>query len=537
MKDVRFCGSERDATLLERAFPQPAEGWVDGVYHARAEHREPVAEGCDGGAGVRLHGARFVEESEALGGDPNTIARTAYHVGSVVCLGEVPSCPYRIELSLLGVDAAVDAWNVVINDVPVARCTVACGQRVRVRFTVELTCRKLELMLVPAGAFDDGDAADAAIELEGMDVERIERSASPAGPTIWIAADSTVQTYFDEERPQSGWGEWLYWYLYRDRQATVAHDEGGRTVQAMRYDGCGPTIRNRALGGRSARTYIDEGRFTALLSGVRENDIVLIQFGLNDTSTTRPMRYIPLEEFRGWLARYVESVLDRGARPVLITPPPQYHAPGVAVEPSVFDAYADVTRAYAADVDVPLIDLRTYAAAYLDELSPSNREAFFLRAPARQWASHPDGISDTVHLSTYGASACAGIVACCLAGFMGDVAFFDDDRMGAPEPPANVVARAKVGTIGLEGELRWDPARDADYWTVEKRSLETGRLYQRFVTVQPRLHDLPLPGQSRHVRYDVRAWRAGTGSEPATASMTLPASDNACLPADATLTA
>lgn len=43
-----------------------------------------------------------------------------------------------------------------------------------------------------------------------------------------------------------------------------------------------PTVVNNAVGGRSARSYTREGRFTALAALVTAGDYVIIEFGHND---------------------------------------------------------------------------------------------------------------------------------------------------------------------------------------------------------------------------------------------------------------
>lgn len=48
------------------------------------------------------------------------------------------------------------------------------------------------------------------------------------------------------------------------------------------FDTTKVTVENHALGGRSSRTYISEGLWDKVLSGVRKGDYVLIQFGHND---------------------------------------------------------------------------------------------------------------------------------------------------------------------------------------------------------------------------------------------------------------
>ncbi len=42
------------------------------------------------------------------------------------------------------------------------------------------------------------------------------------------------------------------------------------------------TVVNRAIAGRSARSYTDEGRFTTLINTVKSGDFVVIEFGHND---------------------------------------------------------------------------------------------------------------------------------------------------------------------------------------------------------------------------------------------------------------
>lgn len=42
------------------------------------------------------------------------------------------------------------------------------------------------------------------------------------------------------------------------------------------------TVVNKAIAGRSARSYTDEGRFTTLIDTVSSGDYVVIEFGHND---------------------------------------------------------------------------------------------------------------------------------------------------------------------------------------------------------------------------------------------------------------
>lgn len=75
-------------------------------------------------------------------------------------------------------------------------------------------------------------------------------------PTLWIVGDSTVKS----ASPLRGWGQEL-----------------GRF-----FDPAKITLANRAIGGRSARTFYTEGRWQEILSALKPGDFVIIQFGHND---------------------------------------------------------------------------------------------------------------------------------------------------------------------------------------------------------------------------------------------------------------
>ena len=76
-------------------------------------------------------------------------------------------------------------------------------------------------------------------------------------PTLFIIGDSTVK---NGTRGQRGWGE----------------------VIAPFFDTNKIRIENHAIGGRSSRTFLTEGRWDKVLTALRPGDFVLMQFGHND---------------------------------------------------------------------------------------------------------------------------------------------------------------------------------------------------------------------------------------------------------------
>jgi rhamnogalacturonyl hydrolase YesR len=75
-------------------------------------------------------------------------------------------------------------------------------------------------------------------------------------PTIWLVGDSTVRNgHGDGAHNQMGWGDELAQYFNLKKVNVV----------------------NRAIGGRSSRTYITEGHWAEVLQSIKPGDIVLIQ--------------------------------------------------------------------------------------------------------------------------------------------------------------------------------------------------------------------------------------------------------------------
>jgi len=78
----------------------------------------------------------------------------------------------------------------------------------------------------------------------------------PKLPTLWIVGDSTLNS----NAPLRGWGQDL----------------------AQFFDLKKVNVVNRAIGGRSSRTFQYEGRWDKVLSELKKGDFVLLQFGHND---------------------------------------------------------------------------------------------------------------------------------------------------------------------------------------------------------------------------------------------------------------
>ncbi|KAH6655070.1 SGNH hydrolase-type esterase domain-containing protein [Truncatella angustata] len=81
--------------------------------------------------------------------------------------------------------------------------------------------------------------------------------AARATPTLYLCGDSTMAKNGANDGDTDGWGQYINKYV-------------------------SITTVNNAIGGRSARSYWDEGRFASTAASVTSGDIVVIEFGHND---------------------------------------------------------------------------------------------------------------------------------------------------------------------------------------------------------------------------------------------------------------
>lgn len=160
-------------------------------------------------------------------------------------------------------------------------------------------------------------------------------------------------------------------------------------------------VSNHAHSGLSTESFREEGHYANLLSLVRPDDLVLIQFGHND------QKHRHLDAFGGYyenLRRYIRELTARGAMPVLVTPLARNTWKSETEYNDLLEAQAaamfDLGEAY----DVPVLDLH---GAMMDCLCAHGLDI------SRCWF-HP---CDYSHLNDFGAYMAAGFVVSALAEY------------------------------------------------------------------------------------------------------------------------
>lgn len=161
---------------------------------------------------------------------------------------------------------------------------------------------------------------------------------------------------------------------------------------------------NTAVGGRSSKSFRDEGRWEKALA--LKGDYVLIQFGHNDEKGKGPERETePETTYRANMIRYVDDVRAAGGQPILVTSMVrrQFDKTGQMPETNL-TRYAVAVRQIAQEKHVPLIDLNKLSHDFFEPLGVKASDTY---GPLDRKTNGPD----RTHLNAKGSSAMGRIVA------------------------------------------------------------------------------------------------------------------------------
>jgi pectinesterase len=125
---------------------------------------------------------------------------------------------------------------------------------------------------------------------------------------------------------------------------------------------------NTAVGGRSSKSFINEGRWEKALA--LKGDYYLIQFGHNDEPGKGPERETdPNTTYIEFMSRYVDEARAIGAKPILVTSlvRRQWDKAGTGKIKSSLVPYVEAVKKLAAEKKVPLIDLHASSKALCEE--------------------------------------------------------------------------------------------------------------------------------------------------------------------------
>lgn len=206
----------------------------------------------------------------------------------------------------------------------------------------------------------------------------LPRPVNPQILTLFLVGDSTVRNgHGDGAGGQWGWGELLVDFFDTKKINVV----------------------NRAIGGRSSRTYITEGHWEDTLALMKSGDVVLFQFGHNDSGplddTARARGSLPgvgedsreienpilkrhetVHSYGWYMRKYVADTIAKGAIPILCSPVPRkIWKDGKVVRNA--DNYGGWAQQTAMQQHAAFLDLNEIVARHYDALGEAAVEPLF----------------------------------------------------------------------------------------------------------------------------------------------------------------
>ena len=417
--------------------------------------------------------AGFIEPGKVTAtdrGGADAVRSDFVTVGDTELVVDLPNGDYTVNLIAGDTGGPTDIAITAEQMAKVQPTAKAAGEFLEMSFDLAVVDGQLNL-----------DFAGTAPNLNSLVLTRQAERTEGAEPTVWITGDSTVQSYAADYAPQAGWGQMIGRFL----------DDG-------------VTVENKAIGGRSSKNFISQGRLDEVLRTIRPGDYLFVQFGHNDNSYGVDDRFAAPGDYAEYLRTYVDGARQRGAVPVLVSPVSRRSFDAATGEANVsFPAYVDAVKALAAETETPVVDLSASSRAYLTEIGAEAAKSVFLHVPAGVYPGRPTGTADDTHFQDYGAIQMARLVATGVAELDIPLA----GNVAAVEPPAAVPA-APTGVVASNvsnagAQLTWSAVDGADIYKIYRKKADDADAAYALVTTST-LPQAAVGGLAEGESYDLR---------------------------------
>lgn len=207
--------------------------------------------------------------------------------------------------------------------------------------------------------------------------------------TVYTIGDSTMANKKDPDRnPEHGWAQVLQPF-FKDNIV----------------------IENKAVNGRSTKSFINEKRWDSIYKKLKKGDYVFIEFGHNDEKIEDSTRYTnPHTSYRYNLIKFIKESREKGAIPVLLTSIARRNFNQKRVLVPTHGEYPLETRLVAQQYNVPFIDLEYFTELLEQSYGPEKSKQLHLHFKAGENAYYDKDKADDTHLSLLGATKIAQIV-------------------------------------------------------------------------------------------------------------------------------
>ncbi|MCX6145031.1 MAG: rhamnogalacturonan acetylesterase [Ignavibacteriales bacterium] len=230
---------------------------------------------------------------------------------------------------------------------------------------------------------------------------------------VYLIGDSTMADYaldadYRAKRyPITGWGQVF--------QAFMCSDSLFKVRNIIKADSV--VVVDKARGGRSTRTFFEEGRWSEIFKSLEPNDLVIMQFGHNDAAKDKAERYVTIEGYKEYLRLFVNQAREKGAVPILLTPVNRNYPWADGKLSNVHGEYPDAVKQVAKELNVQLIDLTQLSIDFFTSKGQGYVTShYFMNFAAGLYEGYPNRGKDNTHFQPEGAVEVARLVFQTMAG-------------------------------------------------------------------------------------------------------------------------
>lgn len=468
-------------------------GWSGGVYYERK------ANVSTGSASYVSDSENYLEIRSKVWTETESSGYGVYTYENTSTLDvDLYNADYKVEVTFANPTGSSYSAYLEAEDIgQVSGINISAGGEATASYEVSLIDGTLNMKFLATGsATSISDAATSSVYIKEVIITRLSTDYASSKPTLYVASDSTVQTYDAYYYPQTGWGQtFSNWFgdLVEEREAVNASFS-----QSQVYEAENATIENRSIGGRSSKSYVEEGKLEDILEDIGAGDYLFIQWGHNDATASRPNRYVSTSDFSKWIMMYVRGAYQRGATPILVTPVSRYSytydSNGRLTWKSDFEAYRQVMISLAGEYDIPIIDLTSRSGDICESLGAEGAKALFLtgvEAGDYSEGAYTGGSSDATHLQWYGAFKFSQAVAQGIVDYADNtdneyklVGTCNDqldalaslvEISAATDAPSKVTGLEITSKGSTSVSLSWDSAEGAELYYIYRAVLEDGQ--------------------------------------------------------------
>lgn len=232
--------------------------------------------------------------------------------------------------------------------------------------------------------------------------------------TAWLVGDSTMADYRkhprygESDNPITGWGQVFQPFM------------GGEYLDAIKdfLNADKVIVDDRAVGGRTTRSFFEEGKWRDVYNSIQPGDFVFIQFGHNDAGIRIPEKYADrgYPEFvhlgyKEYLRFYVSETREKGAIPILLTPVARNYPWKDNVLTNVHGDFPKGVKEVAAEANALMIDLNQLSMDFFTSKGKAYvSDNYFMNLPPGKFKSVPEGLKDNTHFQPEGAREVARLV-------------------------------------------------------------------------------------------------------------------------------